>query len=168
LKNEYKITKRLVQSWTREWIVSGVSDVILTVLWALVGLMGIFMIVILSLHGGDWLNWYLAVLFVLLSVFKLFFSRYITWMRRYGMMAKLYGTSEWLRTTEFNADAILLTEQGSTTAFRYESIKKIKEKKNVAFVIFQNGMGLRLYKDAFTEGSWESCKQLLLEKSRRK
>ena len=37
--------------------------------------------------------------------------------------------------------------------------EKIKEKNNDILIFFNNNLGLRLYKDAFVEGTWEDCKK---------
>ena len=160
MKNQYKIDKKEMLSWAKELHLYGASNIILFSLWALVGVIGITMLIILAINGGEFLKWYLAVIFVILSVFKLFFSRFVVLSRRYKMFSQTYGVDAWLRTTEFTDDEIILTDHNSVSKFRYESIKKVKEKGNLVIIYMNNNLALRLYKDAFIEGaSWEECKK---------
>jgi len=146
-------------SWAKEYTLFGWANITVFVLWCLVGVIGISMIILLSIGGGEAINWYLSILFVLLSVFKLFFSRSVVWSNRYKMLAKTYGVSEWTRTTEFADEEIILTDHTSVTKLKYENIKKIKEKGDLILIFLNNNLVIRLYKDAFVEGSWEECKE---------
>ena len=76
------------------------------------------------------------------------------------LLARGFGMS----LSEFLDDEIVLTDHTSVSKFKYSNIQKIKEKNNVVMVFMNNNMALRLYKDAFVEGSWEECKKLILEK----
>ncbi len=68
------------------------------------------------------------------------------------------------RTTEFLDNEIVLTDHTSVSKFKYSNIQGIKEKGNVVMIFMNNNMALRLYKDEFVDGSWESCKKLIFEK----
>ena len=159
MKNQYKVTKDLMKTWAKEYHLQGATNIILFVFWCVVGLFGLGMIILLSLVGGDWKNWYLAILFLFLSVFKLFFSRFVVMSNRYKLFSTTYGVSEWIRTTEFLDDEIVFTDHTSVSKLKYSNIKKIKEKNNVVMLFMNNNLALRLYKDAFVEGSWEECKK---------
>ena len=158
MKNEYKVTKDLFMSWAKENNFHSAANIVLFVLWCIVGLIGLGLIVLYSFIGADFIDWYLSVLFLLLSVFKLFFSRFVSWSNRYKLLSKTYGVSEWIRTIEFTDEEIILSDHTSTSRLKYENIKKIEEKNNIINVFFNNNLCLRLYKDAFVEGSWEECK----------
>ena len=71
------------------------------------------------------------------------------------MIAKGFGIS----LLEFLDDEIILTDHTSVSKLKYSNIEKIKEKNNVVMIFMNNNMALRLYKDAFVEGSWEECKK---------
>ena len=85
-------------------------------------------------------------------------------LKRYKLFCTTYGVTEWMRTTEFLDDEIVLTDHTSISKFRYSNIQTIKEKNNVVMIFMNNNMALRLYKDAFVEGSWKECKERILEK----
>ena len=150
-----------MMSWAKEYHLHGAANIILFVLWCVVGLIGLGTIILLSLVGGDWINWYLSILFLSLSVFELFFSRFVVWSKRYKLYSTTYGVSEWMRTTEFLDDEIILTDHTSVSKLKYSNVEKIKEKNNVVMIFMNNNLALRLYKDAFVEGSWEECKKKL-------
>ena len=164
MKNEYKITKELLRSWAKEYHIHGAANIFLFILWCVVGIIGISgLIFSIALHT-DWIVVCLYALMLVIAVFKLFIQRFIIWSKRYKMYSITYGVTEWMRTTEFLDDEIVLTDHTSGSKFKYSNIQKIKEKNNVVMIFMNNNMALRLYKDAFIEGSWEECKKMLLEK----
>ena len=168
MKNEYKVNKKLMMSWAREYHLVGSANIVLFVLWSLAGVIALSLMALYIVFGGDWLDWYIASLLLFLSVFKLFFSRFFAMSNRYKLFSRTYGADEWNRTIEFLDDEISITDHNATNKLRYDSIKKIKEKDNSVMIFFHNSLGLRLYKDAFVEGSWEECRELLLSKMEKK
>ena len=164
MKNEYKITKDLIKSWAKEYHLHGTANIFLFFLWCVVGIVGISgMIFSIVLHT-DWMVVYLYALMLIIAVFKIFIQRFIVWSKRYKLYSATYGVAEWMRTTEFLDNEIVLTDHTSVSKFKYGNIQRIKEKGNVVMIFMNNNMALRLYKDAFVDGSWESCKNLILEK----
>ncbi len=161
MKNEYKITKELMMSWAKEYHLHGSSNIIGFVLWCFLGVLALFMVFLLLTVGGDWTYWYFASLFLFVSVYKLFFARFVVWSKRYKMYSKTYGVTEWMRTTEFSDDEIIVSDCSSMIKLRYDNIQKIKEKGNVVMIFMNDNMAIRLYKDAFVEGSWEECKAMI-------
>lgn len=112
----------------------------------------------------DWIDVYLYALMFVIAVFKLFIQRFISLSKRYRLCSTTYGVTEWIRTTEFLDDEIVLTDHTSVSKFKYNNIQKIKEKSNIIMIFMNNNMALRLYKDSFVEGSWEECKEIILKK----
>ena len=166
MKNEYKITKQLVMSWAKEYHLSGVADIIAFVSLCILALCGLTLLTVNAAFGADWLHWFLSILFLTLAVYKLGFQRLVIWANRYKLSARTYGVSEWIRTTEFTEDEIIFTDHTSVNRFKYSNIKKIKEKNNVVMIFFNTNFAIRLYKDAFVDGSWEECKELLNSKQK--
>ncbi len=159
MRNEYKITKKLMMSFAKEFHLQGAANIILFVLWCLVAVIGLTMVILLSAFGGDFIHWYLSVLFLVFSAYKLLFSRFVVCSNRYKLYSKTYGVTEWIRSTEFGDEEITVCDHTSVTKFKYYNIKKIKEKDNVILIFFNNNLALRLYKDAFVEGSWDECRK---------
>ena len=155
-----------MMSWAKEYHLHGTANIILFALWCIVGLIGLGLITLYFFIGGDWLDWYLSVLFLFLSIFKLFFSRFAVWAKRYKLYSATYGVTEWMRTTEFLEDEIVLADHTTVNKLQYHNIKKVIEKENVVLILFNDNIAFRLYKDAFVEGSWEECKKLLNSKQK--
>ena len=148
-----------MMSWAKEYHFQGTANILLFVLWCVVGLIGLEGIILLSLVGGDWIGWYCSIIGLSLSVYRIFFSRFVVLSQRYKAYSTTYGVSEWMRTIEFLDDEIVLTDHTSVSKFQYSNIEKIKEKNNVVMIFMNHNLALRLYKDAFVEGSWEECKE---------
>ena len=53
MKNEYKINKALMMSWAKRYIISGAANVVLFVLWILIGIIGLALIALLLADDGD-------------------------------------------------------------------------------------------------------------------
>ncbi|MBR5119496.1 MAG: YcxB family protein [Clostridia bacterium] len=164
MKNEHKITKMLMMSWAREFCLVRASDIILAILWSIVGFCGLILLLTNTIVGGDMLDWLLAFLFLFLSAYKLFFGRFVYISKRYKMFAKTYGVDEWLRTIEFLEGEIVLTDHTTVNRLQYHNIKKVIEKGNVVLILMNDNIAFRLYKNAFVDGSWEECKELLTSK----
>ena len=164
MRNEHKITKELMMSWAKDFYLVRASDIVLAILWSIVAFCGLTLLATNIIAGGDALNWLLSFLFLFLSVYKLFFGRFVYISKRYKMFAKTYGVDEWLRTIEFLEDEIVLTDHTTVNKLQYCNIKKVIEKGNVVLVVMNDNIAFRLYKDAFVEGSWEECKELLNSK----
>lgn len=162
MKNEYKVTKKLVQSWAKEYHLSGGASIFLFVLWCIFGIIGLAGTILFALQDVNWKLITLYALMFLLAVYKLFFARFEIWSRRYKQMVKTYGVEEWLRTIVFEDGEICLTEHTSTIRYQYSQIVKIKENGNSILLFLNNKTAIRLYKDAFTEGSWDDCKKKIL------
>ncbi len=159
MKNEFKVTKELMMSWAKEYHLHGAANIILFIGWCIVGLFGLSVLLINIFVAKEFWFYYISILLLLISSFKLFFSRFVVWSKRYKIFSRMYGVAEWMRTIEFTDDEIILTDHTSVNKFKYGNIQKIKEYGNIVLIFFKDNLGVRLYKDAFVEGSWEECKQ---------
>ena len=164
MKNEYKVTKELMMSWAKEYFLFRARDIILAILWSIVGLCGFIPLMALVLVGGDLIDWILSIVLIILATYKLFIGRFVYISKRYKMFAKTYGVDEWLRTIDFLEDEIVLTDHTTVNKLQYHNIKKVIEKGNVVLILMNDNIAFRLYKDAFVEGSWEECKEFLNSK----
>jgi hypothetical protein len=136
----------------------------LFILWCALGVIGLFGLPFSIAMRLDWIIIYIYALVLIIAIFKLFIQRFVVWSNRYKLYSTTYGVAEWIRTTEFLDDEIVVTDHTTVNRLKYSNIKKIKEKGNVVMILLNNNMALRLYKDAFVLGSWEECKKLILEK----
>ena len=158
MKNQYTITKEEIVSWQKKIPLMG-ANIVLFILWGVIGLMGLYLLIILAQFGGTWLVWLFAVYCIFVSVYKVFFWRFAVAVKRYKVLANTYGVPEWTRTIEFAEEEIILTDHTSTSRFQYKNIKKITEKDNFIILFMNDQLVLPLYKDTFVEGNWETCKE---------
>ena len=167
MKNEYKITKDLIRSWAKEYNLHGAVNIFLFVFWCVLGVVGLSELILSIVFHLDWILITLSALILLIAVYKLFIQRFLFWSHRYKLFSTTYDVTEWMQTIEFSDDEIVLTDHTSVSKFKYGNVRSIKEKGNAVLIIMNHNMALRLYKDAFVEGSWEECKKMLLEKMKK-
>ena len=160
MKNQYKITKELMFSWAKDFPIFTVSTAILYILYSFAALCGFLLLATLLAKGGEESDFIIAILILIISLYRLFFSRIVLTVSTYTRLSNRFNSTEWVQTVEFCEDKIKVSLHNSTGEYSYSQIKKIVERKKQAFIIFKNGV-LRLYKNAFIEGSWEECKQKL-------
>ena len=163
IKNELKITKSLMLSWAKEYRLRGRSIVVF-VLWCVIAAACLAGAIAFPLLGGGWVSSAVAALACLLAVYKLFFERFYAMSRRYSLLSQRYGAKEWWQTVSFKEDGLHLTVSNQSATIPYSHVAQIKEEEESAFLFFQNNSSLRLYKNAFTEGSWDACRALLGER----
>lgn len=166
MKNEYKITKDLIKSWAKEYYIHGSANIFLFIFWCVVGVVGVSGMFFSMAIYADWIATLLYALILVIAVFKLFIQRFIVCSKKYKFYVTTYGVTEWMRTTEFLDDEIVMTDHTSVSKLKYSNIQKIKEKNNLVIIFMNGNAALRLYKNAFIEGSWEVCKKMILEKKK--
>ena len=165
MKNQYTVTKDLMKSWAKEFILTDAANVIMFIMLIFIGLCGLFIIGLNIIFGiDDWLNLFLGIFFLLFSIYRLFIFRFIFFNQRYKQYSKIYGTDEWQRTTEFLDDEIVFTEHTSTVKLQYKNIKKIREFDDKVFIFFDGKAVLRLYKNAFVDCTWEDVEKFIESK----
>ena len=58
IKNEYKITRELMKKWAREDRFGTTFGIVMFSLYVFSGLIGIAMVCLLFIFGGDAIDWY--------------------------------------------------------------------------------------------------------------
>ena len=160
MKNQYKVTKDLMRSWAKEYHLHGKANIIAFILFCVLGAIGTAgLITSVFFLRSSWVDVYLYAIFTFVAFYKLFVARFVIMSKRYKLYSTTYGVSEWMRTTEFLEDEIVLTDHTTINKVKYGNIEKIKEKNNGVIIFLNHNTAIRLYKDAFVEGSWEECKQ---------
>ena len=160
MKNEYKVTKETVVSEAKGYHFRSISRVIFCVCWCIAGLYFGAMSV-LFFAAGNWLYGAFGFLIVLFCAYKLFVFPVRYFSNKYKLLAAQYRTPEWTRTVEFSDEEIVYTDHKTSLKIKYTDIEKVKEKGNTVLLILGGHMLMRIYKDAFVEGSWEECKEKL-------
>ena len=157
MKNEYKITRDIMISWSKS--IFGTATVAFSIFYCVIiffsfGLLGLLAFI----RSTDLKLWLIGLFILVFASYRLFFLRYYFFAKRYKILSKTYGVTEWIRTTEFKDDEIVLTDHNSVCKLRYENIKRISENGNHVIIYFNDNLSARLYKDAFVDGTWEECK----------
>jgi hypothetical protein len=167
MKNEYIINKQRIKEWSKEYHLHDKTSIRKFVAWFVIGCVGLLALIVSITSNGNWLYICSSVVLVLTAIYQLVFSRFTSWRIRYKACAHHYGVPEWVRTHEFTEEEIILTDHTFVTDYQYEDIEDITEKGNTVMIWFPNNYALRLYKDAFVEGSWEACKEFISQKRRK-
>ena len=160
MKNQYTVTKKMMLSWVKEFPVFTLASIVIYILYSIALVIGLSLIVTLSMFGGDSIDWLIGILIILISVYRLFLSRLVRTLTTYKRFREMFGKDEWVQTAEFCEEKIKVSLHTSTGEYDYRQIKKIIERGNSSIIVFKSG-ALRIYKDAFVEGSWEECKEKL-------
>ena len=157
MKNQYKVTKKLLRQWMTENMYKGIQ-LGLNIGWAIFGVLCILLLIIDAETVTDYLIYgALLALCLYMAVLRIFPITSV----QYKQMAKVYGEENWNRTIDFSEDCITLSEGTISASFQYKDIMSIREKDNKIWLKARNRTVLRLYKDAFVDGTWEDCKALL-------
>ena len=161
MRNQYTVTKKEMMTYTKldYFFFQKKRNLIWFVLWVVDGILCAIAMALMAVVGGTWLSWYFVSLFFALSVYELFFARRIATIVQYKNLCKSIGASEWVFTTEFTDDAIIISDPIGFANLKYGNVKKIREKGNGVMIFMNDGMQIKLYKDAFVEGTWEECKE---------
>ncbi len=134
------------------------AGLVLVIFWTAVSVLSLIGLIVFSVNESDWVTIYISVIFLLLGIYKLFFERYVTLLRRYRLFCRMYGASEWLRTVSFLMEDVVIEEGQRTERYPYSAIKCYREKGDAIHLCFSHRAGLLIYRDAFAEGSWEECR----------
>ena len=160
MKNEYKVTKKLLRRWMTENMYKGVQ-LGMNIGWAIFGVLCIVLLIVDAVTPTDHIIYgALLALCLYLAVLRIFPLTAV----QYKRMAKTYGEENWTRTIDLGEDCITLSEGTISATYQYKDIMKIREKDNAVWLTARNRTVLRLYKDAFVDGTWEECRELLRDR----
>ena len=158
MKNEYKITRNLMMSWSKT--IFGTATVAFSIAYCVIIFFSVCLLGLLAfIRLTDLKLWLIGLFILVFASYRLFFLRYYFFAKRYKILSKTYGVTEWIRTTEFKDNEIVLTDHNSVCKLKYENIKRISENGNNVIIYFNDNLSARLYKDAFVDDTWEKCKE---------
>ena len=156
--NEYKVTWKLYRSWATENMAKG-SRLLMLIIWC------VFTLACLALGIVFWPEFCLFYLVMaLFGIYRAFLRVFVVSKAQYRRLAQAYGTQDWVRKIAFEKDGISLTEGNFSYKYAYADIKEVREEGNKIWLYAANKTVLRLYRDAFVEGTdWEECKARISE-----
>lgn len=174
MRNEYTITKSLMKSWAKGYHLNSARNIIFLIIFCYIGIVGALkcaeILYLLGYHVIYFPEYLACVIIlgclVLLSADIIFVHPHRVFTRAYKSYSQNYCVKEWQHVTEFLDDEIVVTDHNSVYRYKYINIKRVKDRGDFVIILFKGGFGDRIYKNAFTLGSWEECKKLISEKSR--
>ena len=161
MKNEYTVNKKEIISWSIGYRFRSAVGILLICLYSVALLTSVALFSLLLLFGGDALEWAIAFVTAFLSIYKLFFSQYVFACSKYRILADTYGVAEWIRSVELTDEDITMVDHTSVNKLRYDNLKRIIDGDRIVILMFNNNITLRIYKDKFTQGTWQECKEML-------
>ncbi len=164
IKNEYAVTREVYLEWCKEAHKRhkrGVFQVFWIILSALNILMGAY--VLFFWNDGRFSGLY----FLALGGFCVFRAvRYTPiYKAQYKKLAEMAGGENWHRTVDLDDSGIITTDNSITVKTAYEEIKGLRENGNNIYLDTDKKGVIRLYKNCFTQGSYEEFRSLIKEKT---
>ena len=156
MKNEYTVTWELYRSWVTENMFRGIY-LAMVLMWLALAVV----LAVLAVVAGTVIYRVLCVVMCLFCVYRGIFRNYVLVHRQYSHLAKVYGGENWTRRVELSEKCITLSEGNTSAEFQYSDIKDVSEKGNRIWLKTNQRTVIRMYKDAFSEGSWEECSELI-------
>lgn len=164
MKNEYLINKKYMMSRAKDFHLYRGKDVFAVILWSLLALIEIACVSLLLQINGDVAIIIFGIVITLLCIYKLFFERFVIMSRRYKMLSKMYGVEEWTHSIELSDEDIVVTDYNRIERYRYETVTKCVDRNDYVVILINNSIGISVYKNSFTSGSWEECLDLINSK----
>lgn len=176
MKNEYRITKRLMRSWAKGWWFNSTANTVSLIFFCFYAIL-FFILPQLFIHYSGcketleelyfkiFSTCHTFALLVILCIPLLSLMNSSQYNKQYKTCSKNYCAKKWQRVIEFTEDEIIVDDQYSVSKFEYSTIKRVKEKRKMVIIFLKSGFEIRLYKNAFAEGSWEECKKMISRKS---
>ena len=84
---------------------------------------------------------------------------------QYKKLAEMAGGENWHRTVDLDDSGIITTDNSITVKTAYEEIKGLRENGNNIYLDTDKKGVIRLYKNCFTQGSYEEFRSLIKEKT---
>lgn len=163
MKNEYIVTEKMYQSWLTHAGLHGKGLLVCISFCSL----AVICAVMIATHPNDPYSILYAVALIY-CLYTAFLKNAVVAKKQYKSIMSLKSDGEWKRTITFNDNAVLVDDgfgDGEAMELLYSKITSAKEKDNAIDIYFGGGGILCLYKDCFTEGSFEQCKAFLSEKN---
>lgn len=152
MKNEYRVTWELYKKWVIENKLKG-ARLAITILWSIYTIVALYYFFV-------W-NFKFFLLIALFCVYRAVIRDFVVAKKQYNLLAKTYGGKNWLRTITISDEGIYVNEGNISVNCPKTDIAQVKEKDDKIWIVLHNKQVIRLYKSAFTEGSWTECKELL-------
>lgn len=152
VQNTYQVTWKKFREWGFENAFKG-ARLGITIMWFFVAVFMVFM-------GKE-----ISIAYFLLAfcLYRAFFRWLVITHTQYKQLCVNHKGADWQRTIRFEEKRIIVDDGILTVQYLFSDIEDIKEKENKIWLIMNNKTVVRLYKDCFTQGNWELCKEMINE-----
>ena len=152
IQNTYKVTGKRFREWGLENAFKG-ARLGMMIMWLL---LAVYMVIM----GKE-----IKIAYVLYAfcIYRAFFRWIVVTNTQYRNLCVNHKGADWERTISFSEKKIKVEDGIVTVDYLFSDIEKIKEKGNKIWLYMNNKTVVRLYKDCFTQGDWEKCKEMISE-----
>lgn len=151
--NEYEVTRKLYLQWVLEAKKSG-KHLAFVIFWCL---LTIVCLVLSWIFGWDPYE----LLLTFFCAFMVLPRDIILALLNFKKVRSRQGGSAWTRCITVTADEITVNDGINIATFKTAGVTKVTQDDMKLRVFIKNGGSLRLYKNAFTQGTWQDCLSLL-------
>lgn len=167
MKNEYKVTRELYKTWTIEGIFKG-KKLAIFIVWLVVAAaaFGFGIYKIISALQGDGSAFEIIFSFAICAfgIYRAYFRTVMMSGKMYNLLAQNYGGENWQRKIEFLDNSVIMADGHKVLQNEYKNIQKISPKSYGMSILFNNGMLVRVYKDSFTNCTYDEFIEFLAKK----
>lgn len=146
---EYVVDRKKYIAWAKDNASSGVR-LGFTVFWC------VFAAIVSAIAVYD--GFYLLLLLGALFLYRGLAHWRVLAARQYSLLAKRYGTENWVRSISFGEDNIVTAEGNLSLDTSCSELTGIEEKGNYIRLRLKDRTAIRLYSDCFVKGTWEECR----------
>ncbi len=165
IRNEFTVTKELYLEWCRETHKKNKSGKF-QIFWLIMSAVNFAIGVYVLIFGRDYKS--NGLYFTALGVFCIYRAlRYKPmYIAQYKKFAEIMGGENWTRTIDFTDSGIITTNGNVTVRNTYDEITALREDGNKIYLDTDKNSVLRLFKDRFSQGSYEEFIDLIREKTK--
>lgn len=152
MKNEYTVTWELYRTWLLENMAKR-KRLTLSAVWCALAVWCVLAL---------WKTLpAFALVLAALCVYRAVGRDFVVAKKQYELQAKVCGGENWRRTIVLENDGIVISEGNICVRYGRADIVRIREKGDRIWLDMRDDMVVRMYRSAFSEGSWEECRAML-------
>lgn len=150
IQNTYLVTWKRFREWGFENAFKGIR-LVMTIMWSLFAVYLAFMVKEIAI----------AYFLLAFCIYRAFFRWLVITRTQYKQLCMNHKGADWERKICLDERNIKVDDGLITVQYEFSDIDNIKEKGNKIWLIMNNKSVVRMYKDCFTLGDWEKCKEMI-------
>lgn len=165
IRNEFVVTKDMYIDWCRETLKKGATGKF-QIFWAALAV--IMFVMGIALFISDLPERKFGLYFFALGAFCVFrcFRYKGLYNSYYKRLSKMMGQENWVRIVDFADDEIITSGGNVTIKNNYSDITGIRIYGSKVCIDMNNSSVVRIYKDSFTQGSYEELLKIIKDKNK--